>query len=184
MTPGFCIKKKKKTKMNYQRIKNKIKQLQDEFCPEPLSEATSKQLIVRAVLEEVLEIVEEEENNSSNPGNDDDYIRKDTILDWAKKQAAIVEKLNGRGAMLKAYDSLIDKLKSQWADKKHYYVITKDGYSVSDYDDYEKAKTHADSIGGKVSTVNILPLAPQPDEKKGVKDAYDISAEYGRASEY
>ena len=170
--------------MSYQKIKKEIKKLQDEFCPEPLSEATSKQLIVRAVLEEVLEVVEEEEKNSSTPGEEDnEYIRKDTILDWAKKQANTVERLNGRGAMLKAWDTLIENLKSTWGGKKHFYVV-KDGNFVSDYNDYEKAKTHAESIGGEIATADVLPMAPQPNRKKGVKDAYDISAEYGRASEY
>ncbi len=41
-----------------------------------------------------------------------EYIRKDALLDWAKEQASITEKLNGKGAMLKAWDSLIDKIES------------------------------------------------------------------------
>ena len=31
-----------------------------------------------------------------------EYIRKDALLEWAKEQASITEKLNGKGAMLKA----------------------------------------------------------------------------------
>lgn len=41
-----------------------------------------------------------------------EYIRKDALLEWAKEQASITEKLNGKGAMLKAWDTLIDKLSS------------------------------------------------------------------------
>lgn len=41
-----------------------------------------------------------------------EYIRKDALLEWAKEQASITEKLNGRGAMLKAWDTLIDKIES------------------------------------------------------------------------
>ena len=41
-----------------------------------------------------------------------EYIRKDALLDWAKEQASITEKLNGKGAMLKAWDTLIGKLNS------------------------------------------------------------------------
>lgn len=41
-----------------------------------------------------------------------EYIRKDALLEWAKEQASITYKLNGRGAMLKAWDSLIDKIES------------------------------------------------------------------------
>ena len=39
-----------------------------------------------------------------------EYIRKDTLIMWARVQAGIVEGLNGRGAMLKAWDSLIEYL--------------------------------------------------------------------------
>ena len=41
-----------------------------------------------------------------------EYIRKDVLLEWAKEQASITEKLNGKGAMLKAWNTLIDKLNS------------------------------------------------------------------------
>ena len=41
-----------------------------------------------------------------------EYIRKDALLDWAKGQASITEKLNGKGAMLKAWDTLIGKVNS------------------------------------------------------------------------
>lgn len=41
-----------------------------------------------------------------------EYLRKDALLEWAKEQATITEKLNGKGAMLKAWDSLIDKIES------------------------------------------------------------------------
>lgn len=41
-----------------------------------------------------------------------EYIRKDALLEWAKEQASITEKLNGKGAMLKAWNTLIDKLNS------------------------------------------------------------------------
>ena len=44
--------------------------------------------------------------------NDIEYIRKDALLEWAKEQASITEKLNGKGAMLKAWDSLINKIES------------------------------------------------------------------------
>ncbi len=40
------------------------------------------------------------------------FIRKDALLEWAKGQASITEKLNGKGAMLKAWDALIDKIES------------------------------------------------------------------------
>lgn len=46
------------------------------------------------------------------PGENIEYIRKDALLEWAKEQATITEKLNGKGAMLKAWDSLIDKIES------------------------------------------------------------------------
>lgn len=45
--------------------------------------------------------------------NFSEYIRKDALLDWAKEQASITEKLNGKGAMLKAWNTLIDKLNSK-----------------------------------------------------------------------
>ncbi len=41
-----------------------------------------------------------------------EYIRKDALLEWAEEQASITEKLNGKGAMLKAWNTLIDKLNS------------------------------------------------------------------------
>ena len=41
-----------------------------------------------------------------------EYIRKDALLEWTKEQASITEKLNGKGAMLKAWDTLIDKIES------------------------------------------------------------------------
>ncbi len=44
--------------------------------------------------------------------HDTTYIRKDALLEWAKEQASITEKLNGRGAMLKAWNALIDKIES------------------------------------------------------------------------
>lgn len=40
------------------------------------------------------------------------YIRKDALLEWAKEQASTTEKLNGKDAMLKAWDTLIDKIES------------------------------------------------------------------------
>ena len=45
-------------------------------------------------------------------GGSVEYIRKDALLEWAKEQAFITEKLNGKGAMLKAWNTLIDKLNS------------------------------------------------------------------------
>jgi len=45
-------------------------------------------------------------------GGSVEYIRKDALLEWAKEQASITEKLNGKGAMLKAWNTLIDKLNS------------------------------------------------------------------------
>ena len=44
--------------------------------------------------------------------NNVEYIRKDALLEWAKGQASTTEKLNGKGAMLKAWDTLIDKIES------------------------------------------------------------------------
>ena len=41
-----------------------------------------------------------------------EYIRKDALLEWAKEQASTAEKLNGKGAMLKVWNTLIDKLNS------------------------------------------------------------------------
>ena len=49
--------------------------------------------------------------NTPPPGRVE-YIRKDALLEWVKEQASFTEKLNGKGAMLKAWDSLIDKIKS------------------------------------------------------------------------
>ena len=43
---------------------------------------------------------------------DIEYIRKDTLLEWTKEQASNTEKLNGKGAMLKAWDTLIEKIES------------------------------------------------------------------------
>ena len=43
---------------------------------------------------------------------DIEYIRADALLEWAKEQASITEKLNGKGAMLKAWNTLIEKLNS------------------------------------------------------------------------
>ncbi len=44
--------------------------------------------------------------------NFSEYIRKDALLEWVKEQASITEKLNGKGAMLKAWNTLIDKIES------------------------------------------------------------------------
>lgn len=41
-----------------------------------------------------------------------EYIHKDALLEWAEEQAETTKKLNGKGAMLKAWDSLIDKINS------------------------------------------------------------------------
>lgn len=37
---------------------------------------------------------------------------REKLLEWAKEQASITEKLNGKGAMLKAWNTLIDKIES------------------------------------------------------------------------
>ncbi len=70
---------------------------------------------------------------TKNAPDDIEYIRKDIVdetiktaedhaffagvekfrekmLEWAKEQASITEKLNGKGAMLKAWNTLIEKL--------------------------------------------------------------------------
>jgi hypothetical protein len=49
---------------------------------------------------------------SNHPPCGEEYIRADALLGWAKEQASITEKLNGKGAMLKAWNTLIDKLNS------------------------------------------------------------------------
>lgn len=49
---------------------------------------------------------------SFEKGGNVEYIRKDALLEWVKEQASITEKLNGKGAMLKAWNTLIDKLSS------------------------------------------------------------------------
>ena len=60
----------------------------------------------------LIEIWSEEPIESKPYVTEHEYIRKDVLLDWVKGQASIVEKLNGKGAMLKAWDTLIDKIES------------------------------------------------------------------------
>ncbi len=51
-------------------------------------------------------------NTKRIESSDIEYIRKDALLEWAKGQASITKKLNGKGAMLKAWDTLIGKVNS------------------------------------------------------------------------
>ena len=60
----------------------------------------------------LIEIWSDEPIESKPYITEHEYIRKDALLEWAKEQASITEKLNGKGAMLKAWNTLIDKLNS------------------------------------------------------------------------
>jgi len=73
---------------------------------------TPDKIYIAETPNKLIEIWSEEPTESKPYVTEHEYIRKGALLEWAKEHASITEKLNGKGAMLKAWDTLIDKIES------------------------------------------------------------------------